>query len=180
MRLILLLLYYCFAIHLPSSSIKIMKIGFISMKIRAWIASKLFLSCGRGVNIEKGANFGDGKQIVIGDRSGIGRNCTIPNDTKIGNDVMIAPDVVIFNHNHRYSSIDVPMNQQGIDKINPVSIESDVWIGQRVIILSGVTVGKGSIVAAGSVVTRSVMPHTIVGGNPAKIIKSRVKSSLES
>ncbi|WP_316931260.1 DapH/DapD/GlmU-related protein [Chryseobacterium sp. P1-3] len=57
-------------------------------------------------------------------------------------------------------------------------VEDEVWIGSNVIILSGVTLGKGSIIAAGSVVTKSVEPFSIVGGNPAKIIKFRLSENL--
>lgn len=56
-----------------------------------------------------------------------------------------------------------------------IIIDDDVWIGAGAIILTGVTIGKGSVIAAGSIVTKDVEPYTIVGGNPAKLIKKRVK-----
>lgn len=59
-----------------------------------------------------------------------------------------------------------------------IIIEDDVWIGMDSIIMSGVTIGKGSVVAAGSVVTKNVPPYTVVGGNPARIIKYRFESDL--
>lgn len=65
------------------------------------------------------------------------------------------------------------MCQQGLSEPRPVLIEDDVWIGARVIILPGVKVGKGSVIGAGSVVTKDVMPYTVVGGNPARVLKGR-------
>lgn len=68
------------------------------------------------------------------------------------------------------------MNKQGFSEEKPVFIGNDVWIGGHVIILPGVNVGNGSIIGAGSVVTRDVPDYAIVGGNPAQIIKFRNKS----
>jgi maltose O-acetyltransferase len=65
------------------------------------------------------------------------------------------------------------MIQQGFEARRPVIIEDDVWIGINVILLPGLTVGRGAIVAAGSVVTKDVPPDAIVGGNPARVIRSR-------
>lgn len=178
MKKILLFLYYVVAIHLPSSAIKTLHIGFISSSLRYILVKGLFLSCGNSVNIEKGASFGNGRLLIIGDRSGIGRNCLVASDTQIGSDVMMAPEVIIFSHNHKFDSLDISMNKQGVTESKPVIIESDVWIGQRAILMAGVRVGKGSIVAAGAVVTKDVLPYSIVGGNPAKLIKMRRSSSV--
>jgi len=60
----------------------------------------------------------------------------------------------------------------------PIIVEDDVWIGARSLILSGVTIGKGAIVAAGSVITKNVPPYSIVGGNPAKIIRFRFEDNI--
>ncbi|WP_442859821.1 DapH/DapD/GlmU-related protein [Anaerobutyricum hallii] len=65
------------------------------------------------------------------------------------------------------------MIKQGYTENKPVYIEDNVWIGRRVLIMPGVCIGTGSIVAAGAVVTKNVEPYSIVGGNPAKIIKYR-------
>ena len=66
------------------------------------------------------------------------------------------------------------MNQQGFQSEEPVVIGDDVWISDRVIILPGVKIGNGVIIAAGAIVTKDVLPFAIVGGNPAKVIKSRI------
>jgi len=80
---------------------------------------------------------------------------------------------MIMTFDHDFSSAKVPMNKLSvIDK--PTIIEDNVWIGGNCSILGGVTIGQGSIVAAGSVVTKDVSPNSIVGGVPAKFIRSRV------
>ena len=68
------------------------------------------------------------------------------------------------------------MIDQGFSKTRPITIGDDVWIGSRVIILGGVNVGNGAVIGAGSVVTHDVPPYSVVGGNPARIIKSRKQS----
>ena len=92
---------------------------------------------------------------------------------QIGNDVMIANAVTIRDTDHNFQETGTPMIKQGIST-SPVIIEDDVWIGHGVVITKGVTIGKGSIIAAGAVVLKDVPSYSIVGGVPAKIIKSRL------
>jgi maltose O-acetyltransferase len=99
----------------------------------------------------------------------------VPNDIKIGMDVMMGVNVTIFGSNHKFDRTDIPMRKQGMKKYDPVEIEDDVWIGSNSIILPGRKISKGTIVAAGSVVTKDFPPYSIVGGNPAKLIKSRLE-----
>jgi maltose O-acetyltransferase len=143
----------------------------------------LFKKTGRNINIETGAFFGTGETISIGDNSGIGKNAYISNiggggELSIGDNVMMGPEVVILTKEHNYQDISIPMNLQGSIS-SKVIIEDDVWIGIRAIILPGVTVGRGSIVGAGAVVTKDIPPYSIVGGVPARIIKSRLASNQE-
>ena len=91
---------------------------------------------------------------------------------EIGDNVMISPRVSIYSENHNFSETAVPMIEQGVTR-SFVKIEDDCWIAANSIILAGVTIGKGSIVAAGAVVTKDVPPFSIVAGNPALVIKSR-------
>ncbi len=86
---------------------------------------------------------------------------------------MMGPEVLIYTQNHDFSRTDITMDQQGWADEKPVVIEDDVWIGSRVIILPGVTIGKGSVIGASAVVTKSVPPYSVVAGNPAKIVKTR-------
>lgn len=159
---------YSIAKHLPESYASI-NIG--QRRIRAFCAKLILLNCGKDVNIEKGAVFAS--NVDLGNYSGIGINARIGGKCSIGNNVMMGPECIIYTINHSISRTDVPMNAQGNEIEQPVVIEDDVWIGARVTILPGCHICKGSVIAAGAVVTRDVSPYTIVGGVPAKIIKKR-------
>lgn len=124
---------------------------------------------------------GNFKHLYIGDYSSIGSESLFLNtraNIHIGSYVMIAPRCVIVTGNHRYDipglymqQINDSMKREIDDK--DVVIENDVWIGTGVTILKGVKIGEGAIIGASSVVTKDVAPYSIVGGNPAKIIKMR-------
>lgn len=167
---IYLSLYYLIAYHLPRS---LFTGGKVYTKIRYMLVKKLFLKCGKNVNVENHTYFGIGNNISIGDNSGLGSNCSIYGECTIGKNVMMGTDIVILTANHNFSRTDIPMTQQGMGKEKRVIICDDVWIGTRVIIMPGVKIGKGSIIGAGSVVTKNVEPYSIVGGVPAKLIKKR-------
>lgn len=114
-------------------------------------------------------------EFRMGDNSGIGKRCEISvngGSITIGNHVRIASNVFITNANHDFSETGKPIMEQGV-VTRDVVIEDDVWIGHGAIILPGVRIGKGAIIAAGAVVTKTVEPLAIVGGNPARFIKSR-------
>ncbi len=91
---------------------------------------------------------------------------------KIGNYVRIATHTVIVAAQHLFQRLDVPICYQGGES-KGIIIEDDVWIGANCTILDGVKIGKGSIIAAGAVVTKDVMPYSIMTGVPAKLIKIR-------
>lgn len=109
------------------------------------------------------------KRLVIGKTTSVGRNSYL--DTRgtiiIGDNVSISPDVKIITGQHDLNSNDFKYIS------SPVEIDDYVWIGSGAIILPGVRLGKGSVVAAGSVVTKNVENYSVVGGNPAKILKKR-------
>ena len=172
MSKIWLFIYVVLLKHLPSTD-NHYAVSKIIKKIRSSVGKWLFDNCGTNINIEQGANFGNGRGISIGNNSGLGINCKVRGPLTIGDDVMMGPDVMIFTSNHETSRIDTPMRLQGSAKIKPVTIGDDVWIGARVIILPGVTIGQGAILAANAVVTKDVPEYAVVGGNPAKLIKFR-------
>ena len=138
-----------------------------------------------------GADFYAGKRvsfwakhnIAIGKNFYIGRDSQIECDAIIGDHVFFANCVALVGrYDHHYLQIGTPTklsskirdkdyNWKGLD--SKVIIDDDVWVGYGTIILSGVKIGKGSIIAAGSVVTKDIEPYTISGGNPAKFIKYR-------
>lgn len=90
----------------------------------------------------------------------------------IGDNVRIAPYVVMVAANHVFSNPNELICNQGLDR-KSIVVEDDVWIASRVNIMAGVTIGRGSVIAAGAVVTKDVPPYSVVGGVPAKIIKRR-------
>jgi acetyltransferase-like isoleucine patch superfamily enzyme len=92
----------------------------------------------------------------------------------IGNNVLIAGHCLIIPANHIFTRKDIPINKQGTES-KGIIIEDDVWIAAGCQILDGVTIGKGAIIAAGSVVNKSVDAYSIVGGVPAVFIKSRTE-----
>ncbi|MCW4450818.1 acyltransferase [Kaistella sp. BT6-1-3] len=108
--------------------------------------------------------------------SSIAQNCTMSGENAgifIGKNVMIAPNVVIVAFNHGISNIDAPMvSQPNVE--GKIIIEDNVWISSNTTIAKGVTIGTGAIIGANSFVNKDVLPYTIVGGVPAKFIKSRL------
>lgn len=124
-------------------------------------------------------------KITIGDNAYIGHSDIMASEEiKIGKNVIVSDDCIIMDNNNHPTSMHQRIrmsechdffgplwNWDSADS-KPVSIEDNVWIGKRAIILKGVTIGKGAIVAIGAVVTKDVPPLTIVGGNPARILKS--------
>ena len=163
------LLYHLFARYLPAST----RPGGIAFKwIRYWVCRPLFAYCGQNVNIERGAFF-PANTVSIGSNSGIGIDASVGSGTIMGSNVMMGPEVIIYTRNHATSRIDIPMAQQGFAECAPVTIGDDVWIGGRVIILPGVTIGSGSILGAGAVIPRDIPPYAIAVGNPARVVRYR-------
>lgn len=155
--------------NLPSSQNKLF--GKFSKKLRSFAAKGFIKKCGKNVNIEHGAVISS--KLSIGDNSGVGIDCVCGGELIIGNDVMMAPECIIIPRNHEYSDVNIPMRLQGYKVEEPCVIGDDVWIGRRVMIMPGVTIGKGAIIAAGAVVTKDIPDFAIAGGVPAKVIKYR-------
>ena len=111
-----------------------------------------------------------GENIRVGRNVFINQNCTMYDlgGIDIADDVMIGPNVSIITAGHPLA----PSQRRTSVIGRPIVIERNVWIAANAIIIGGVTVGENSVVAAGSVVTRDVPPNTLVGGNPARVIRS--------
>ena len=136
------------------------------------ICQKAFVYVGKDVNWGKSLTIAS--DFRIGDYSGVGDDAKIHSGVTIGNDVMIGKNLKIFTFNHKIDRVDIPMRLQGSTKVSPLVIEDDIWIGDNVIITPGCCrIGKGSVLAAGSVVTKDVPPYSVVGGNPARVIRTR-------
>ncbi len=108
--------------------------------------------------------------LNIGDYTRIGLGNTIIGPVSIGNHVNLAQNVTVTGLNHNFEGVDKRIDQQGVST-RQVIIEDDVWVGANAVILPGVTLGRHSVVAAGSVVSRPVPPYTVWAGSPARIIK---------
>ncbi len=144
---------------------------------------------GRNFHAGAGVRLLNNCNLAIGDNVYIGRGSQIECDTKIGSNVMFANRVALLGrYDHNYQQIGIPVrftshirdadyNWKGLSL--KVEIGDDVWVGYGSIILSGVKVGDGSIIAAGSVVTKEVEPYSIYAGVPAKKIGNRFNSKVE-
>ena len=161
-----------FAQHLPMQPIPGFKFFY---KLRYILCKKVLLECGKDIVIKNKCYFGNGDNLKVGDFSQLGQNARIAGPVTLGKYVMMGPDVVIMGVTHDISDISKPMiDASHPSLINPVIIGDNVWIGTRVIILPGVEIGDGSIIGSGAVVTKSFSPNSVIGGVPAKFIKSRV------
>ena len=112
-----------------------------------------------------------GKRIYIGTNCCIGL-CRIEDDVMLGSNV----DIISGKTQHYFDRLDIPMREQG-GQLDKITIGADCWLGNSSVIMANI--GMKSIVAAGSVVTKDVPPYSIVGGNPAKILKSRLVNGTE-
>lgn len=136
---------------------------------------KLFLvpwlgSFGKGSSVQLGCRFLNGRKVHLGERNIINFGSLLDGrkfHIRTGNDVSIGPEASILTLGHD------PQSSDFSDRGGDVIIDDRVWIGYRAIILPGVTIGEGSVVAAGAVVSKNVEPFTIVAGNPARQIGVR-------
>ena len=134
------------------------------------------ISCGPGAAISPDVSFGNPERIVIGKNVSIGSRCHIwagPSRGRIviGDDCLFGPEVMLTAANYRFDD-GSPVTRQKMNEADIV-LGRDVWLGTRVIVLPGVTIGDGAIVGAGSVVTKSVPLGAIVVGQPGKVIGTR-------
>ncbi|MBN2501245.1 MAG: acyltransferase [Anaerolineales bacterium] len=95
-------------------------------------------------------------------------------DVTIGDYVILGPYCVIHSANHNMESLDVPVQQQGFVEM-PVTIGDNVWMGARVTVLPGVTIGENAVIGAGAVVTKDIPPNAIAVGNPAQVLRLRTE-----
>jgi maltose O-acetyltransferase len=129
-------LYCLLGKHLPVS--RRFRLG---QRLRVFWARQMGCEIGIDVNIESGAEF-DGS-LSLGDRSSIGVDAQAYGPVNIGRNVMMGPECCILTRNHKHERTDVPMIDQGYEDFQPVVIGDDVWIGRRVIILPGISIGGG-------------------------------------
>lgn len=145
------------------------------------IIKRTFAEYGKNVRIPAGCTFSGCENISTGDNVFFGANTRVLTTRArliLGNHIMFGPGVTIITGNHRtdvmgkYMCALTDADKRPEDDAD-VIIEDDVWVGANATILKGVTIGRGSVVAAGAVVTKSFPPYSIIGGVPAKLISQR-------
>jgi acetyltransferase-like isoleucine patch superfamily enzyme len=113
--------------------------------------------------------------MTIGDNFGCGDNCYFgcAGGIKIGNDVIMGQNVRFHAQNHNFDRVDIPIREQGTNQLG-IIIEDDCWIGAGTVVLDGVTIGKGSVIGANSLVNKDVASYSVAVGNPVKVVRSRI------
>jgi len=160
----------------------------INDKLLMYIFKSRFVKCGKNVKFYPISSWFIYKNISIGNDVFIGERASFKAyiaKINIGNKVMFGPNVTIRGGIHPYYLsgrflFDIGENEKKSSDDQDVSIGDDVWVGTNVTILKGVNLGRGCIVAAGAVVSKSVAPYNIVGGVPSKKIGNRFKSIDET
>jgi maltose O-acetyltransferase len=144
--------------------------SFLFPTIRQWLVKNYLKKCGADLRVKKGAEISPNS--IVGDFSELGTNSIIQANVTIGNHVIMGPDIKIYSRNHKFESLDIPIQKQGKNYYE-TTIGNDVWIGANVVITAGSEIGDHVIIAAGSVVTKKIPNYAIAGGVPAKILKFR-------
>jgi maltose O-acetyltransferase len=142
--------------------------------LRIYLYRRIGMKVGRGCVIRRGVYLGSPNELEVGDGSFLGRAslyCT--GGVKIGKNVNVSDGAVIITAKHDVNS---PTFEASYE---PITIQDWAWIATNAIVLAGVTVGEGAVVAAGAVVTKDVAPYTVVGGNPAKVIAERKRQAFD-
>lgn len=116
-------------------------------------------------------DFKTGRDCYVGPGARIGPAVTV------GDFVIMGPDVIITGHDHSIDLVGVPIAFSGRPELQTTTVGNDVWIGARAILMGGLSVGDGAVIAAGAVVTRDVPPFAIVGGVPASVIRYRFETA---
>lgn len=154
--------------------------GRVRRAIRGYATVGRFAARGDHFDFDPDGTYSYGS-IHVGHHVNLGAGVTLlatRSTIRIGNHVMFGPGVTVRGGNHRFDLIGRYIDTIGDDEKRPeddrgVVIEDDVWVGGNATILGGVTVGRGSVIAASAVVTKDVPPYSIVGGNPARVIRER-------
>ena len=167
-------------------NIKVFIGGILSYLYNAWVG-KMPFACirlaylkiwlgrvGRNSGVQMGCRFLNGRKVFLGERNVINFGCLLDGRKyfiRIGNNVSIGPEATMLTLGHD------PRSAIFADRGGDITIGDRAWIGYRAIVLPGVTIGEGAVVGAGSVVSKDVLPYTIVAGNPAREIGQRQTES---
>lgn len=170
-------------------------------KLFSLLVSGAFARFGRKTVLVQPIRLDGEERIAIGDRVYVGANCwlqTLPDgdntsvavsvgegssfagacvisaarSVTLEDHVLLARNVYISDHAHKYSDTDIPIKDQGLDKIEPVLIKRGAWLGQNVVVCPGVTIGVGAVIGANSVVTQNIPDYCVAAGAPARVLKN--------
>ena len=148
-------------------------------EVGCWLRRRLYgFKSGRRTRVLSGVMIYYPSKMVIGSDVGISAYCQFNagGGIEIGDGVLIGPGSIVWSQNHAYESLDAPIRDQGYTRAKVV-IENDVWIGAGSIVLPGVRLAQGTVVAAGSVVTKSSESYTVIAGVPARVLRMRHASA---
>lgn len=140
-------------------------------RLRALFMRFFLRELGSDVVFQMGLRITNPEKVSIGSRCRFGQGVFITGGggVRIGNWVSLGPDVKVWSVNHRFDDPDQPFQLQGWNH-KAVVIEDDVWLAANVFVMPGVTIGKGAVVSACTVVTKSVPPYALVAGNPGRVV----------
>ena len=141
-----------------------------SRKLRLAYLKAYLATLGAGTSVQMGCRFLNGRKVHLGDRNVINFGCLFDGrhyKIQTGSDVSIGPEATILTLGHD------PQSPEFANKGGDVVIGDRAWIAYRAIVLPGITIGEGAVVGAGAVVTHDVEPYTMVGGNPARLLRRR-------
>ena len=144
------------------------------LRLRLYLYRRIGMKVGKGCVIRRGVYLGSPNELEVGEGSFVGRAslyCT--GGVKIGRNVNVSDGVVIITAKHDVNSPSFEANYE------PITIGDWAWIATNAIVLAGVTIGEGAVVAAGAVVTKDVPAYSVVGGNPAKVIGERKRQPFD-
>jgi len=169
-KIVFLVIYYAVASKLPNYS-------FPGGRFYNWlrvVSLKNIIKIGADCRIMRDIYIGNGNNVEIGHHCRINEKVRL-NNVRIGNHVMIARESIFLGKMHEFGDISVPMEQQGSKETSPIVIEDDVWIGLRVLVMPGLIIRKGSIIAAGAVLTKETQTNGVYAGVPANKIRKRTQ-----
>ena len=167
----------------PSASVTVLRGGTLEIGRDTRIARGVVIRVAEGARLtigERAVINQDVRLDVVGTLS-IGDDCLINSygmlycegQMVVGNDVLMGPWVFLADVTHRFDSTEIPIRLQGLSKPAPIIIQEDAWLGARVSVSPGVTIGKGAVIGANAVVTKDVPPGSVAAGVPARVVKNR-------
>lgn len=119
------------------------------------------------------------RDLIAAEFAFVGRRCSLDPGVRIGRYTMLASEVAVLGDDHLWNFVGVPIQFSGRPQQTDTIIEQDVWVGYRALVMRGVRIGRGAVVAAHAVVTSDVSPYTVVAGVPARRIADRFSGELD-